>query len=234
MSSRAEKLAEVRERIAVAARRSGRAPHAVRLIAVSKTKPLEDIAALADLGQRDFAENQMQEALEKIERLRERALEWHFIGHLQSNKTRFVGGHFSWVHSLDSERLAGRIAASVRDGDPAVRLLVQVNVFRDPAKHGVASEDLFALLDAVLARDLPGIRLCGLMTIARLGASAADTRRGFARARALLEQCRARFGEDFSELSMGMSSDYELAIEEGATMVRVGSALFGSRESRSS
>ncbi|UCE77767.1 MAG: YggS family pyridoxal phosphate-dependent enzyme [Gammaproteobacteria bacterium] len=229
MSSPAEKLAEVRERIAEAARKSGRVPDAVRLIAVSKTKPVEAIEALADLGQRDFGENQMQEALEKIERLRGRGLEWHFIGHLQSNKTRFIGGHFSWVHSVDSERLAGRIAAAVRDGEPAVRLLVQVNVFRDPAKHGVASEELFALLDAILARDLPGIRLCGLMTIGRLGGSEADTRRGFARARRLLEDCRQRFGEGFKELSMGMSGDYPLAIEEGATMVRVGTALFGSR-----
>jgi pyridoxal phosphate enzyme (YggS family) len=229
VSSRAEKLAEVRERIAVAARKSGRAPDAVRLIAVSKTKPVEAIQALADLGQRDFGENQMQEALEKIERLRGRGLEWHFIGHLQSNKTRFIGGHFGWVHSVDSERLAGRIAAAVGEGQPAVRLLVQVNVFRDPAKHGVASEELFALLDAILARDLPGIRLCGLMTIGRLGGSEADTRRGFARARRLLEDCRQRFGEGFRELSMGMSGDYPLAIEEGATMVRVGSALFGAR-----
>ena len=105
MSSRAEKLAEVRDRIAVAARRSGRAPHAVRLIAVSKTKPLEDIAALADLGQRDFGENQMQEALEKIECLRGRGLEWHFIGHLQSNKTRIVAEHFDWVHSVDKLKI---------------------------------------------------------------------------------------------------------------------------------
>jgi pyridoxal phosphate enzyme (YggS family) len=229
VNSRTERLAEVRERIAVAARKSGRAPDAVRLIAVSKTKPVEAIAALADLGQRDFGENQMQEALEKIDRLRGRGLEWHFIGHLQSNKTRFVTGNFGWVHSVDSERLAARISAAVPDSTSPVNLLVQVNVFRDPAKHGVAGEDLFTLLDAILARDLPGIRLCGLMTIARLGGSEADTRGGFARARALLEQCRVRFGEDFSELSMGMSGDYELAIEEGATMVRVGSALFGSR-----
>ncbi len=229
MSSRAAELAEVRERIAAAARKAGRPPDAVRLIAVSKTRPAVDIAALADLGQRDFGENQMQEALEKIERLQGRGLEWHFIGHLQSNKTRFVPGHFSWVHSLDSERLAARISAAVPEGEPAVRLLVQVNVFRDPAKHGVAGSDLFALLDAILGRELPGIRLCGLMTIGRLAIGAPDTRRGFARARQLLEQCRERFGESFSELSMGMSGDYELAIEEGATMVRVGSALFGSR-----
>lgn len=229
MSRHAEKLAEVRDRIAEAARRSGRAPDAVRLIAVSKTKPVEDIAALAQLGQRDFGENQMQEALQKIERLEGRGLEWHFIGHLQSNKTRFVAGNFSWVHSLDSERLAARISAAVGPADPLVKVLVQVNVFRDPAKHGVASEDLFGVLDAILARDLPGIRLCGLMTIGRQSGSAADTRRGFARARALLEQCRQRFGDSFSQLSMGMSGDYKLAIEEGATMVRVGSALFGSR-----
>jgi pyridoxal phosphate enzyme (YggS family) len=225
----AERLAEVRERIAVAARRSGRAPEAVRLIAVSKTKPAEDIAALADLGQRDFGENQMQEAVHKIERLQARGLEWHFIGHVQSNKTRFIPGHFSWVHSLDSERLASRISAALGPGCSAVRLLVQVNVFNDPAKFGVAGDDLFALLESILGRELPGIQLCGLMTIGRQNIAADETRRGFARARRLLEQCRERFGDDFRELSMGMSGDYELAIEEGATMVRVGTALFGGR-----
>jgi len=225
----AQQLAEVRERIAVAARKSGRAPDAVRLVAVSKTKSVQAIAALAELGQHDFGENQMQEALAKIEYLQGRGLEWHFIGHLQSNKTRFIPGHFNWVHSLDSERLAARISAAMPAGATPVRLLVQVNVFRDPAKHGVAEQDLFALLEAVLTRELPGVRLCGLMTIGRLALPEADTRRGFARARLLLEQCRARFGDAFTELSMGMSGDYELAIEEGATMVRVGSALFGSR-----
>jgi len=229
VNGQVQQLAEVRERIAAAARKSGRTADAVRLIAVSKTKPVQAIAALAEQGQRDFGENQMQEALAKIERLQGRDLEWHFIGHLQSNKTRLVPGHFGWVHSLDSERLAARIAAAVPEGAEPVRLLVQVNVFRDPAKHGVAEEDLFALLDAIQARELPGIRLCGLMTIGRQALPEADTRRGFAHARLLLEQCRARFGAAFSELSMGMSGDYELAIEEGATMVRVGSALFGSR-----
>ena len=229
MSAAAHRLAEVRERIAAAARRSGRNSDAVRLIAVSKTKPAAEIEALAGLGQREFGENQVQEALAKIERLQGRGLEWHFIGHLQSNKTRFIPGNFGWVHSLDSERLAARISAAVTDPAAPVRLLVQVNVFRDPAKHGVAEQDLFALLEAILARELPGIRLCGLMTIGRLALSEADTRRGFARARGLLQQCRERFGDAFRELSMGMSGDYELAIEEGATMVRVGSALFGSR-----
>jgi pyridoxal phosphate enzyme (YggS family) len=229
VTGHADRLAEVRERIATAALRSGRAPEAVRLIAVSKTKPVADIETLARLGQRDFGENQMQEALEKIGRLRGRGLEWHFIGHLQSNKTRFVPGHFGWVHSLDSERLATRLSAAAEEAGSEVRLLVQVNAFRDPAKHGVMSEDLFDFVDAILARGLPGIRLRGLMTIGRLGLDAGQTRLGFVRTRELLEGCRARFGADFSELSMGMSADYELAVEEGATMVRVGSALFGSR-----
>lgn len=229
MTGYAERLEVVRERIAAAAQRAGRAPDAVRLVAVSKAKPAEAIEALAALGQRDFGENQMQEALEKIRHLRPLGLEWHFIGHLQSNKTRFVPGHFSWVHSVDSERLARRISAAAQERDASVRMLVQVNAFRDPAKHGVAIADLFALLETILARDPPGIKVCGLMTMGRMGLDADQTRRGFALTRTLLEQCRQRFGAAFTELSMGMSADYELAVEEGATLVRVGSALFGSR-----
>jgi pyridoxal phosphate enzyme (YggS family) len=229
VSDYAQRLNAVRERIAGAARRAGRAPDEVRLIAVSKTKPAAAIESLAALGQRDFGENQMQEALEKIRRLEALGLEWHFIGHLQSNKTRFVPGRFHWVHSVDSERLAHRISAAAQQHGARVRLLVQVNAFRDPAKYGVAIEDLFPLLDAILAQDLPGIELCGLMTIGRMGLDAEQTRRGFALTRTLLQQCRQRFGQGFSQLSMGMSADYELAVEEGATLVRVGSALFGRR-----
>ncbi len=229
MSASAEKLSEVQERIAAAARRSGRLPPEVRLIAVSKTRAIENIEALAVLGQRDFGENQMQEAVEKIDRLQGRGLEWHFIGRLQSNKTRFLPGRFGWVHSVNSERLARRISTAVGDSDALVKLLVQVNVFRDPAKQGVAVAELFPLLEHILVQELPGVQLCGLMTIGRLDCAADETRRGFAAARRLLEQCRERFGDGFAELSMGMSGDFETAIEEGATMVRVGSALFGPR-----
>jgi pyridoxal phosphate enzyme (YggS family) len=229
MSGAAGRLQAIRERIAAAARRAGRVPEQVRLIAVSKNQPLAAIATLADLGQRDFGESQMQEALDKIGRLEKPGLEWHFIGHLQSNKTRFVPGHFAWVHSVDSERIAARLAAATQEHGSELRLLVQVNAFDDPAKFGVDCDGLLPLVDSILSRRLTGVRLCGLMTIARFGLDAGATRRGFARTRELLHQCSERFGSQFSELSMGMSGDFELAIEEGATMVRVGTALFGSR-----
>jgi hypothetical protein len=226
----AERLAAVAERIAAAARRSGRLPQAVRLIAVSKTKTVQDIQSLANLGVRDFGENQMQEALGKLAQFRETALDWHFIGHLQSNKCRFIPGNFSWVHSIDSEKLVWRIAQVARDADASVNLLLQVNVSADPAKHGVPSQDIFPLVEHIHQRAPDRTRLRGLMTIGYRGASDDERRRSFAALRQLLEQCQQRFGESMTELSMGMSGDFELAIEEGATMVRVGTALFGPRQ----
>ncbi|MCO6411122.1 MAG: YggS family pyridoxal phosphate-dependent enzyme [Thiogranum sp.] len=229
MHAAADRLAEVRERIEQAARRSGRAADDVRLIAVSKTKPLQAVQALAELGQKDFGESQINEALTKIPALAGGGLEWHFIGHLQSNKTRYIPGNFQWVHSIDSLRLARRVAEAAQQAGVEINLLLQVNVAADPAKHGVASGELLSLVDELLGEQLAGIRLRGLMTIGRLDAGERETRAAFAQLRGLLEQCRQRFGPAFAELSMGMSGDYELAIEEGATMVRVGSALFGER-----
>ena len=229
MISAAERLDVVSERIAAAARRSGRLPQEVRLIAVSKTKTLQDIRSLADLGVNDFGENQIQEALGKIAQFRETALDWHFIGHLQSNKCKFIPGNFSWVHSIDNEKLVRRIAQAAREADASVNLLLQVNVSADPAKHGVPSADLFPLVEHVLEQTSGRTRLRGLMTIGYRGAGDDEKRRSFAALRQLLEQCRQRFVDSMTELSMGMSGDFELAIEEGATMVRVGTALFGPR-----
>jgi len=229
MNDRGNSLHQVRARIAVAAEKSGRRADDVRLIAVSKTHPLEAVRALLALGQKDCGESQIQDALGKIPYLQDQDVNWHFIGHLQSNKTRYIPGNFSWVHSVDSDRLARRIAQAAQGQDATVNLLLQVNVSGDPAKFGVARQDLFPLIDAILSQQLEGIRLRGLMTIGRHDAGEAETRRGFADLRYLLEQCRQRFGPAFTELSMGMSGDYELAVEEGATMVRVGSALFGTR-----
>ena len=222
-------LTEVRQRMAEAAQRAGRCTQDIRLIAVSKRQPVSSIETLLSLGQMDFGENQVQEAVSKIDQLDNPSIRWHFIGHLQSNKTRHIGGHFSWVHTVDSAKLARRIAASAREAGQTVNLLLQVNVSADPAKYGIAQDALFPLIETVLEEDLAGIRLRGLMTIGYRDVPESQTRRSFVRLRELLEACRVRFGEDFSELSMGMSSDYPLAIEEGATMVRVGSALFGGR-----
>ena len=142
---------------------------------------------------------------------------------------RMIPGQFGWVHSIDSEKTARRIGETAEQLGMCVKLLLQVNVANDPAKHGVPDADLFPLLERLLDRPSPGVVLRGLMTIGRFGVATDITRGDFARLRELLGQCRQRFGDSFSELSMGMSGDYEMAVEEGATMVRVGSALFGSR-----
>jgi pyridoxal phosphate enzyme (YggS family) len=231
VSDAAERLAAIRERVAAACARAGRRREAVRLVAASKKQPVAAMRILHQLGVGDFGESQVQEALPKIEQLADTAIEWHFIGHLQSNKTREIPGHFHWVHAIDSVRLAARLSAACGTDCQPLALLLQVNVAQDPAKHGLLPRDLYAVVEELMQRQLPGVQLRGLMTIGRLHADDYQTRAGFAALRDLLEGCRQRFGEHFSELSMGMSGDFETAIEEGATMVRVGTALFGSRES---
>jgi pyridoxal phosphate enzyme (YggS family) len=229
MNDLAGRLADVRRRIAAAAARAGRQGDDVRLIAVTKTWPAETVQSLIEQGIRDFGENQIQEALDKIGRFHDRRLHWHFIGHLQSNKCRFVPGNFDWLHSVDSEKIARRIAEAAEHAERVINLLVQVNVAGDPAKHGVSSTDLFALIDRILAMQSKAIHLRGLMTLGYRRAGEDAARRTFAGLHGLLDQCRSRFGDSFTELSMGMSDDYELAVEEGATMVRVGTALLGER-----
>lgn len=229
MSLAAERLEAVRDTIAGAAGKADRDPEAVRLIAVSKRHPVESVQALVDLGVRDFGESQVQEAQLKIPGFSDDPLNWHLVGHLQSNKTRDVPGLFDFVHSIDSLKLMRRIAASATKQGRTVNLLLQVNIAGDPAKHGLHRNEVLPLIDAALSEELSGIELCGLMTIGYRDADETETRRGFAELRQLLETCRGRFGNTFSELSMGMSGDYALAIEEGATMVRVGTALFGER-----
>lgn len=229
MSGAAERLAEIRDGIAAACARAGRRPGEVRLIAASKKQPVTAIQALYELGVRDFGESQVQEGVAKIEQLRAAAIDWHFIGHLQSNKTREVPGHFHWVHAVDSVRLAARLSAAAGGGEQPLQLLLQVNVAQDPAKHGVLPRELYPLVEKLMQPRLPGVQLRGLMTIGFQQADDYQARASFAALRDLLEGCRERFGEHFSELSMGMSADFETAIEEGATMVRVGTALFGSR-----
>lgn len=226
----AANLAHVRQAIVDAAVASGRRADEVRLIAVSKTHPAEAIAAAIAAGQRVFGENTAQEALPKIARFPDEPLEWHFIGHLQSNKAKLVPGHFGWLHSLDSLKLAERLARFARERDAIVNALIEVNITRDPAKHGVAPEALAPLLDQLLRADLTGLRLRGLMTIGPYPAGMPEQRAAFAAVRELRDVCRNRFAlAEFTELSMGMSGDYPSAIAEGATLVRVGSAIFGER-----
>ena len=223
-------LDTVRERMRMAAAGHGRRMEDIRLIAVSKLMPVDSITAALAAGQRCFGENTLQEALAKQALLGDREIEWHFIGHLQSNKAKNLAAHFDWLHTLDSPKLARRLSDNRPAGASPLGVLLQVNVARDPHKYGLLPEAVTAMAEQLLTGDYPGIALRGLMTIGQRSATDDQRRTEFAALRKLREDCATRFGaEYFSELSMGMSNDYELAIAEGATMVRVGSSIFGSR-----
>ena len=210
----------VRERIARACQRAGRDHGSVTLVAVSKGHPAEVIGAAASAGVRHFGENRIQEALPKIEEATAAGVEavWHLVGHLQSNKAKAAASAFNVIHSVDSVRLLARLdaaAAAPRD------VLLQVNVAAEPQKQGVAPDEVGGLVAA--ARESGSLRLRGLMTIAPIAAQPEEVRPVFRSLRALAE----RF--ELPELSMGMTDDFEVAIEEGATLVRVGRAIFGER-----
>jgi len=226
----ATNLEHLRASIADAAHRAGRHPEDVKLIAVSKTQSAEAVAAAIGAGQRVFGESTVQDALTKIPRFAGQALEWHFIGHLQSNKARFIPGNFAWVHSLGSLKLAQRLARLTQEHNTTINTLIEVNITRDPAKHGLAPEDVVPRLDELLKADLTGIPLRGLMAIGPHPATEFERRASFAALRKLRDDCAQRFAlPGFTELSMGMSGDFVEAILEGSTMVRVGTALFGER-----
>jgi hypothetical protein len=226
----AANLERLRATLADAAQRAGRHPADVKLIAVSKTQPAEAVAAAIAAGQRMFGESTVQDALTKIPHFAGQALEWHFIGHLQSNKTRFIPGNFAWVHSLTSLKIAQRLARQAQEQNTTINTLVEVNITRDPAKHGLAPEDVVPRLDELLKADLAGIPLRGLMAIGPHPATEFERRASFAALRKLRDDCAQRFAlPGFTELSMGMSGDFVEAILEGSTMVRVGTALFGKR-----
>lgn len=227
----AANLAHVRERIATAAARAGRRADDVKLIAVSKTHPVDAVAAALRADQYVFGESMAQEALTKIPAVHARQLEWHFIGHLQTNKARFIPGNFQWLHSLDSLGLAQRLSRQAQARQATLNVLIETNITGDPAKHGVAPTELPALLDALLKETLPALSLRGLMTIGPQLANDVDLRTAFARLRLLRDDCATRFAlPGFTELSMGMSGDFEPAILEGSTMVRIGTAIFGERD----
>lgn len=228
--SLSDRLALVQARIAASCRSVGRPPDAVALLAVSKTFGAERVLALAAHGQRRFGENYLQEALEKISgcatQRPDLALEWHFIGPIQSNKTRPIAEHFDWVHSIDREKIARRLAEQRPPARGPLQVCLQVNIDAEDSKSGCAPGEVPALARAIAA--MPGLRLRGLMTIPRPQPESAGTREAFARLRELFERLR-KDGIPLDTLSMGMSDDLEAAIAEGSTLVRVGSALFGRR-----
>ena len=226
----AANLERLRATLADAAQRAGRHPADVKLIAVSKTQPAEAVAAAIAAGQRVFGESTVQDALTKIPQFAGQALEWHFIGRLQSNKARFIPGNFAWLHSLTSLKLAERLARLAQEQNTMINTLIEVNITRDPAKHGLAPEDVVPRLEELLKANLAGIPLRGLMAIGPHPATEFERRASFAALRKLRDDCAQRFAlPGFTELSMGMSGDFVEAILEGSTMVRVGTALFGER-----
>lgn len=227
----AHRLEQVRADIADTARQAGRRAVDIRLIAVSKTLPAAYVSAAVQAGQRDFGENTLQDALTKIPALADQHLTWHFIGHLQSNKAKLIPGNFAWLHSLDSASLAQRLSRKVPETGALLQTLIEVNITRDTNKHGVLAEALFPLLDELLRVPLPGIALRGLMAIGPHPASDAELRHAFAAVRKLRDDAAQRYSlPGFTELSMGMSGDYAAAIKEGSTVVRIGSAIFGTRD----
>ena len=241
MTTISDRLQRVQQRIATAARAAGRDPTAVSLLAVSKTWGLDAVREAAAAGQRAFGENYVQEGVDKIEALRamgpdervpgEPGLEWHFIGPLQSNKTRRVANAFDWVHSIDRLKIAERLADQRAADLAPLKVCIQVNVSAEDSKSGVAPAQLGVLVRAVAA--LPRLQLRGLMCIPEPSADPAVLRARFA----LLRELQAELVADglvLDTLSMGMSQDIELAVAEGATIVRVGSAIFGDRKRQAS
>lgn len=222
-----ENLGKIHDLLARAAERSGRSPDSVRLLAVSKKKPVEAVLEAASAGQLDFGENFVQEGVAKIQAANRNDLVWHFIGHLQANKTRAVAEAFDWVHTVDRAKTARRLSEQRPGHAPDLNVCIQVNIDREHGKSGALREEVPELAMAVAA--MPGIRLRGLMCIPAVREGFEEQRRPFAELRRLFgELCAA--GLDLDTLSMGMSDDFEAAIHEGATMVRIGTAIFGSRD----
>ncbi len=224
------KLQIIRGEIASLAKQAGRSAEQIRLIAVSKTRPLEDVQQAILAGQCDFGENTVQDASTKIPFV-DPAVQWHFIGHLQSKKSGQIPGAFNWIHSIDSMKLANKLANAMRNHPQADTLncLIQVNVAAEPSKSGLATDQLKPFIEQLLSQELTGLAWRGLMTMG-VHNDVSQTQRVFARCRELQHQIASEYQlPGFDQLSMGMSGDYADAIREGATMVRIGTAIFGSR-----
>lgn len=228
----ASNLAIVRASMERAARASGRDPADIRLIAVSKTFSLEHVLSAFRAGQRDFGENRVQEALQKIAHTADTPISWHLVGHLQSNKAAKAAASFACIHSVDDEELLRKLEISALEAGRSTELLVQVDLGREATKHGVDLERAASLFE--MGRQHRSARIVGLMVLPPFADDPEDARPFFRRLRELRDELRAS-GVDATmlrELSMGMSHDYPVAIEEGATMVRIGTAIFGERTRR--
>jgi pyridoxal phosphate enzyme (YggS family) len=227
-------LQNVRLGIKLACEKFGRDPDHVALLAVSKTKPVSMIASAIALGQIHFGENYLQDALTKIEEIKNQAKLpkpiWHYIGAIQSNKTRPIAEHFDWVHTVSSHKIAKRLSDQRPSHMPPLNILLQVNIDAEPTKSGVKPEQLLELIQTIL--ELPGIQLRGLMAIPAPASEFELQRAPFKALGDLKQQCIAELGSElqgFDQLSMGMTGDLEAAIAEGATWLRIGTAIFGER-----
>ena len=222
----ADNLAAVRTRIADTARACGRDPQEIQLLAVSKTHSAQAVREAAQAGQRDFGENYLQEALDKQHAMANPALAWHFIGPIQSNKTRAIAENFAWVHSVDRLKIAQRLSVQRPTSAPPLNVCIEVNVSGEASKSGVLPQAAAALAEQVAA--LPKLKLRGLMAIPAPTSDLHQQRQAFAQVRALFDALNQR-DLNLDTLSMGMSDDMEAAIAEGATIVRIGTAIFGAR-----
>ncbi len=223
-------LQTITKNIEAAAKKADRNPDTVHLLAVSKTRPPEDILEAAEAGQLAFGENYEQEAVGKIEAIKKSRpdlkLEWHFIGPIQSNKTRSIAEHFDWVHSVDREKIARRLSEQRPDHLGPLNICLQINISNEKTKSGILPEDMLKLAESISA--MPNLRLRGLMAIPEPESDPARQRQPFAAMKALFDQL-VQAGYNVDTLSMGMSDDMETAIQEGATTVRIGTAIFGKR-----
>jgi len=219
-------LAQIRQRISESERRFNRVPGSVQLLAVSKTKPVTDVQAAINLGQVCFAENYLQEAVEKIKCLDNPQLVWHFIGSIQSNKTRDIAQYFHWAHTIDRAKVARRLSEQRPDHLPPLNVCLQINISGEKTKSGIQPHKLEQLADDCAS--LPNIRLRGLMAMPKQDADFERQRTPFRELRQLLTELQAEYPE-MDTLSMGTTADLEAAIAEGATIVRIGTAIFGAR-----
>lgn len=222
-------LQTVRDSVVAMAEKHGRNPLDIKLLAVSKTKPIALIKEAVEAGQLAFGENYPDEAVKKIQDLADRPCEWHFIGAIQSRKSAAITQHFSWVHSIDRLKVAKKLAENRPPELPALQCCLQINIDGEDSKSGIPPSQLHELADA--CAQYPQLKLRGLMAIPAPRSDYSEQRKAFAKVRSLLEELKPTY-PDMDTLSMGMSGDLEAAIAEGATIVRVGTAIFGARDVR--
>lgn len=227
MNQASKRLKTVQQRIADACIAAGRKPNEVSLLAVSKRHPAQSVIDFSALGLVSFGENHLQEGVQKQHEVGDRNLQWHFIGTIQSNKTQAIAEHFQWVQSVDRAKILKRLSAQRPDNLEPLNICLQVNIDAEPQKAGASPEEILQL--AALAQNLENIKLRGLMAIPRMTSVQSEQRESFKKVKNLFNALKDA-GYDIDTLSMGMSSDLEMAIAEGSTMVRIGTDLFGARE----